>query len=282
MKTDLEKLHRYFTFVSWDEFIRYVRETPRNPQCGADLARSDAMDAHSNMSVAERLADIGWLEGAKLGREYVDKLMLDIAGLIERPTINYDVEGHAVDIARMLEGEPECWLKFESERTQSSQAKFLRLVVNVGASGGVRSSRMIQRGAVIVALVEALEMAGTRCEITVVDATGDASCRFGQIHYSASILVKRFDEPVDMPLIAYAVAHPTVLRRHIFRLYETMDYEGCSAGYMRPTEVAPEHRGDLYFDCMDFGNTAWQTEASAIAWVLEQLKKFGVALKSAA
>lgn len=280
MQIDHDGQKRYFTFESWDRFMRYVRETPRNPRVGHSAAHSEIFDAGATMAEAERLADIGWIEGAAMGREYLNRLVAQLEGEIERPTISYDVEGAALDIGRYLEGEPECWMKFEHERTPSPQAKFARFVVNVGASGGIRSAVMMKRAAVIIALVEMLESAGTRCEITVVDATGDARMMFDRIHYSCSITVKTFEQPCDLPLIAYAAGHPSVLRRHIFRLYETMDEAGCDAGYAAPTDVAPEHQGDLYFFRLHAGDPQWQSEEGALAWVFENLKKFGVALKS--
>lgn len=276
-KIDCEGSKRYFDFSTWDDFIAYVRGTPRNP-----LVHHSAANMHGDvwnggsMADAERFADLGWSEGALLGRKYTDRLVAMLQGMIERPTIVYDVEGAALDMGRYLEGEPECWMRFEQER-----AKFVRLVINVGASGAISGGTLIARGAVIIALAEVLEMSGTRCEITVVDATGDKSMRNGDIHYSASVTVKSFEQSADAASIAYAAAHPSVLRRHFFRLYETMDEAGCQAGYGAPADVAAEHRGDLYFAKMHASETWWNNETTAVAWVIEQLKKFGVTLKSA-
>ncbi len=92
----------------------------------------------------------------------------------------------------------------------------------------------------------------------------------------------KLDQPLDMPLVAYAIAHPSVLRRHFFRLYESMDEAGCRAGYAAPTDAPLDMQGDIYFQKMHAMERWWQDESQAIARVLAKLTEYGVTLKHAA
>lgn len=267
---------RVFEFGTWREFIDYTRPYKKLVPAWAEK------DADTDTGTADTMADYGWLKGAEIARQFHATHLEVLGSLIERHDVEYDVEGTMIDVARFTDNEPECWARFEPVLVEPKSPKFLRLVVNIGASGAVSAQTILARGGALCALVDLLEMSGTRCEITLADCTGEPG---GGHWYCMTTLVKQFDQPLDLPLVAYAIGHPSVLRIHTFRLYERMGKEDSAKwraiGYGVPTDVPKEQRGDMYLQCMRWDNAAWEDPTSAQKWIIEKLAEFGVHLKSA-
>jgi len=264
-----------FQFDTWQQYI------------AASRVETDCIDGHSHhddshwkgctQADANKMAEEGWVEGAERARKFTDLLTTAVGGLIDRIEINYDVVGHAIDIGRFVENEPECWMRFDVEKIQQPAVKYIRIVVNGTASAGVDADTIMGRGSCLAALVELLEFAGNRCEIVLALSTKS------QHDLCVLVTVKQFDEPLDLPKIAYTLAHPSVLRVHHFRFMETMPSRirsGMSVpgGYGRCADVPSDKRGDIYLNFMQWGDAQWTTPALAIEWVKKELKEFGVAM----
>jgi hypothetical protein len=99
----------------------------------------------------------------------------------------------------------------------------------------------------------------------------------------ALVTVKKFDEPLDLPKIAYTLAHPSVLRVHHFAFMETMPRnirEGMSVpgSYGMCSDVPDDKRGDIYLNYMQYGNDQWTSPRKAVEWVKKELTAFGVTM----
>lgn len=239
--------------------------------------------AEGTVEQAAQWAKLGWLEGAAIVKKYSNVLFERISGLIEREEIRYDVEGAMFDIGRLVERVPETWMNFETVLVEG-QPQYLRVVVNVICSGGISPKVILARGAVVCALIDLLEYAGRRVELTM--ACSDRAAD-GRHNLYTTAVIKRFDEPLDLPKVVYAIAHPTVLRRHIFSLLETLSAThrtqlSVPGGYGNCVDVPSDERGDLYIPMMMYGETQWQNEQSAIAWIEGELVRLGVPLTIAA
>lgn len=271
---------KILTYASWHEFIAATRKPSEMP----DSARSSKDDSFArrgfngcSLATAHKMADEGWLEGAERARKFATSITDALGGMIERVEVNYDIEGHSVDIGRYVDNEPECWQKFEVDLIQQPAVKLIRIVVNVSASGGVSTRVIERRGAVVAAMVELLEYAGNRCEVVMSE-----TCTGGGVRLVTLATIKQFSEPLDMPKIAYALGHPSTLRVHHFSMMETeLNAHERSAlhvgsGYGMPADVPDEHRGDIYLPKMGSWEAQWDNEHSAVTWVLARLKEFGV------
>lgn len=268
-----------YEFASWAAFIAETRIETDMPEHTRASVLGGASWAGCTEEEANKYVEEGWVEGAEMARKFTAHLTNVIGALIERIEINYDVEGHNLDVARYLEGEPECWQRFEVEKIQQPAVRFIRIVVNGTASSGVDADTIMGRGACVAALVELLEFAGNRVEVVMaMSVTSDSPL-------TVLTVVKRFDEQLDMPKVAYAIAHPSVLRVHMFRFMEsfdarTRDHMGVPGGYGRCAEVEKSKRGDIYLGQMQYGESQWESPAAAQRWVMNKLEAFGVTLKS--
>src|SRR6185295_6436941 len=114
-----------------------------------------------------QLAKDGWPEGLEKSKSISSVMFNDVSQMIERTDVNHDIEGHAIDVSRFVDGEPECWLKFENVIQEAESGnKLIRITFNCTVSAGVNTDTIIRKGATISALIELLEYAGHRVELT--------------------------------------------------------------------------------------------------------------------
>lgn len=98
----------------------------------------------------------------------------------------------------------------------SNVKPIVRIAVNIVCSAWVDAQDIINRGAAVIALIDKIQGEGQRVELI-------AFCHIegrGNDRVIASVTVKRPEEPVDMDRIGFALAHPSMLRRAMFRVVE--------------------------------------------------------------
>lgn len=262
-------------FNSWGEFLDWCQEhrQPSNRgvcaknQFSLNYPASTRWDDNLGLDGAFQMARIGWAEGMKQAEEISKPLVETIVGQLERSDITYDVEGIAVDVGRFLAEEPECWIRFENEIVSSPCAspRLITIVHNLSESSRVDADSIMRKGAHVMALIQALEYAGHRVELTVLPfASQEGTC---------SVTVKQFDQPLDSALAIYALAHPSVLRRLGFIYAENMSYGAqrvIGSSYGRPTN--PESDADIKVHS--------RVGVIDMAWIVNELAKQGVTLKA--
>jgi hypothetical protein len=203
--------------------------------------------------------------------------------MIQRVEVSHDVEGHAIDVARFVDGEPEAWLKFEEVLQESESGhKLIRIAFNYSVSGHISPEVITRKGAAVAALVELLEYAGHRVELILCHAV--AEYRNDEAVTETYIRMKEFDQNLDSAVLAFALAHPATLRVLTFSIMEQYPYEvrrhiGVpGGGYGIPAEVNKENRGDIYIARSLASDSQWDSAEKAEAWIIKQLKEQGVTI----
>lgn len=274
-------IHRT-VFQSWGAFIdgaengkTDMREGSRSSfQCEKDWSGVE------NRQEAFKLAREGWAKGTADIKNLAMPLFNHVSKMIERLDVNHDIEGHAIDVARFVDGEPEAWLKFENVIQESENGhKLIRIVFNCSASAGVDTEVINRKGAAVAALVELLEYTGHRVELILVHASE------GYYRESAEqyVRLKEFDQNLDLNVLAFALAHPSTLRVLTFSVMEQMPADargkiGVPGSYGRPTDIIDENQGDVYIGKSYSADPQWESTELAEKWVIENLKKQGISL----
>lgn len=269
-------------FDTWGAFVDFARQRTtevHETRCWSrNPGHSDPLwSGTRTWDAALQLAVDGWPEGER----HIAPLTLDLfdrlATLIERPYYVFDVEGQDFDVARVVEGEPECWQQERTVVTEGTGRKVVRLVADGFVSAGIDRAVIIARGAAICALAQLLEYAGHGAQIDL--------CYAGSGHgrglIETCVRVKDADQPLDLPRAAFALAHPSSFRRIGFSVMEALPawarrYFGIPAFYTSP--AYPEDKGDVFIQRAGLYDGQWSSPEAARAWIIEQLKAQGVAV----
>lgn len=228
---------------------------------------------------AEKLATDGWLEGARNIKRYTDAFFSKISSRVQATEMHRTVEpGIMFDVGSYCAGAPDHWLSEETHIVDGLGNRVLVMNCNIAASGSVSTGTIIARGGVIVATVQALELAGYSVELNLVHkVTADYGHKWMQ---ETHVCLKASDQPVNLDELAFALTHPSMLRRILFHLMEHCpSLQLCKKlydGYGYPSNVSKADQSDIYFSSMHASDSVWLDEKRALERILEMLKKQGV------
>ena len=219
-------------FASFDEFVEAAKLTARDNASSRGKGRGKFYGTDS-FDDAVALASHGWPEGAQRAAEFrasLDSAVRDVT-VARQAGFAWDVVGEQIDVGKFLAGEPECCLS-RSEDGESAAGKVVRIVANVAASGSVSADSLFARGAVVLAAIDILEGLGHRVELTVARGTTTQ----GQT-LQIFVPIKSAGQPLDLDRLAFALCHPSFLRRLTWSVSEQHDY---IPSYTYPAPVEAE------------------------------------------
>jgi hypothetical protein len=201
---------------SWHDFLAAAQE-PETIHGDGRHAR----DAWAGGSWAEalRLAVDGW-SVPLLDTEVTVGALRERAGLGASVTTlepAWDVTGSEVDIGAYLAGVPECMVDAMPQRT-SRRGRIVAFLVPACYSNLTPHSLIRNRGIALATLCSAIIAAGHGVEIWsgFVGLLGDE-------RVSAVARVVSAGEPLDLGRLIFAVAHPLMLRRLWFAVWDAQD-----------------------------------------------------------
>lgn len=239
---------------------------------------TNGFQAFTSWKETIRLANEGWEEGSAMVEAYASKFIDLLGSQLKIDEYFYDVSGQDFDLDRVLIGEPEAWLNTEQVEVKAPALQTLRLAVNIGASAAVSAETLKRKGAAIVALVALLER--TRRSVEVALITRDCSS-YGNAEdgFNFNLTVKEAGQSIDIPKLAFCLAHVNMLRRLQFAVMES-DWKGMPTAYGYSSDFRkPE--ADIYIGCSHISNEVFLSEERTETWILEEIKKQGVELKGA-
>lgn len=243
-----------------------------------------------NYAAAEKLARDGWVEGARGIKHYTDTFFNQVSSKIQTTDIHRGIEpGIMFDVGSFCAGAPDCWLTEEPRIVDGLGNRVLVMNVHVTASASVSTSTISARGGAIVATVQALELAGYSVEVNAVHRVSivNEHDRYGRRSTTnwgqeTHIRLKASDQPINLEELAFVIAHPSMLRRILFRTIERCQSrklcKKLHSSYGYPSDVAEAHRGDIYFPKMHSETIDWLDDAAALKLIFGLLAKQGVDL----
>ena len=230
---------------------------------------------------AKQMAISGWRDGMNKIEKYRAQIMPIIAEKILRPQQIYAIAGYNVDIGNFLANNPECFIAREYEE-KNYPGRVYKIVCSISFSAAIKPETIIQRGAMICAMIDAIEFAGHRAEVICNAATsisGIKEYRQGKNKergwFETSVIVKKSSQPLEMTDLAFCLAHPSMLRKIIFSVCELNGWSDIADGYGSPAEAT--EKGDIYIREV-FSETV--PDEQAITWVLKELEKLGINLET--
>jgi hypothetical protein len=199
----------------------------------------------------------------------IKKISVELSEIIATKIVRYEPEygvgGGIVDVGAFLSNSPEYFMiKKPTEKEQ--EGKIVKLVCSISFSAAIDSKVIIQRGAMVCALADAIEMSGFRCEI-IVNTTSFSKSR----KFEVDVILKKAQQSLNITELAFCLAHPAMLRRFMFSVAELEGWADYAHAYGIPHEA--KDKGDLYINEI---YSYIVPNSQAINWVTEQLKKLGV------
>ncbi len=226
---------------------------------------------------AKQMAIRGWYEGMKEIEKFRAQIFPIIAQKVLRAKQVYAIAGYYVDVGSFLANDPECFISREYEE-RNYPGRIFRVVCSVSFSSSIEPETIIQRGAMVCALIDAIEFAGHRAEVIcnwAVCKNENDSYRKGlnkeKGWFEVSVTIKKSGQPLEMTDLAFCLAHPAMLRRIMFSAAEIEGWSDFADRYGYPAEASD--KGDIYVREIFSGIIP---NEKAISWVLAELQKIGV------
>lgn len=251
-------------FASAAEFAAYANTVP--------------VSCHSRESSAERDE---WAGGsfedavhyATYGNpEYVKQLFDGVSMMqhdVEEAASAYvrDVEGQFFDVADVMSGEPEHWWREDSQPSR----KVIRIWVSIVHSSSCSTSEIINRGAAIVALCDALQKDGCIVEVQCVwGSQFNPRTRRGSGPVHQAVITPS-NTPLDIDELAYLIANPTSNRRLAFAFLEKETKTADCGGYGPIAEVYGDE--DFIFPTIRESLKSWRTIDQARRNIMDAIER---------
>lgn len=180
---------------------------------------------------------------------------------VPRPARRIDVCGEVPHPARAAAGDPASMIR--RARRDVSMRPVSRWLVHMGARAYVDAHQRVNRGAAILALLDAIETSGVRVEVELVMRADGVPDVKG--HWESTIMMKRAEEPLDLDVAAFALVCPAIHRWLDFGLRNAAS--GKSTSYVGGTrDVEPGEalrEGRVYFPACDESATWDRADTAA-------------------
>lgn len=255
-------------FDSFDAFLSYVETVSLegDGRYAGTYGQPDWAGA-SNREDAIAKARRPWPEGIA----QIDRARRGLPGIasprsiVPQPLIAE--EGDEVAIDRWLDGDSACWIAFEPA-PMASRGRIIPVLINTAVSAMVSKEDIARRGALAVALVDALEAAGYRSEVTICERWETSGAVF-----EWSAIVKRPESPIELDRLAFAFLHPCVTRSIGFTLKGSTEdgnfWRMASQGV--PAEIPAK---DIPEDAIYFPSLHGHRREASLAAAMANFQKF--------
>jgi len=195
------------------------------------------------------------MKGWKKGREKLVSNVETIAlkkELVDAPSFVYDVAGARPEVPLAIAGDPCCM--WDTNPLLQGKAPTYRLFINISASCQWEADHLIKWGACILSVVDSLEAQGNcSIEVNICQANRAGG---GKVRSEFIVRLKEAGQHIDFNVMAFAIAHPSMLRRVMFgcmeRVTDDNAEERMGSGYGLPDELDTKVLGsDLYIPGID-------------------------------
>lgn len=280
-------MHTVRRFDSWTQYVEQARDgtSAIDKRASRDLTKA-TWRGTATFGDAIKLALDGYHEPVADVTKLVKRIEDSIRpAMRETFEVYEDVTGVEVDVAAFLAGQPESMLEAQPVKVASA-GRCVNILVHSGFLASAEASVIKRRGAVVAALASLLETAQHSSEVWL-EATCSPSALGGtpvearEARHTVLIRFKRADEPLDLPRLLFALAHPSNHRRLCFSIREQepaniaarFGFDRFAMGRTVSPLMADEVEADIKLDSVSLG--APETDDPE-AFVREQLDRWGL------
>lgn len=162
----------------------------------------------ASMREAVELVRNGWGEGADRAARLRDKI--NAAHPMGPRMVRHDVAGAFPVVARAVAGNPLNMRRIDSAKLR--RRPVVTLISDLCCAHYIDAKVLINRAAVVAAVVDAVEAAGFSCNVVGYARTQ----RSDELSALAAVSLKQSDQPADIARLAFGLGHSAMLRRLFF------------------------------------------------------------------
>ncbi len=259
-------------FPTFDAFIDGVSKPPVGGYQSIDrYPNEDCWHGTRTFDDALNLAERGWPDGLARMQTLRGKIKVP-QSQTEAFVTRFVEAGDEPDIGRYLENQPDSMLEFERQFIPGT-GRIVKILLNAFISCGVDHKAIFQRGAAAFALADAIEQSGLRCEISLVLAT---ISRSGNGEMSDVLIpLKAADQHVEPDRMAFMLAHPSIFRRFMGKLYDQeseSEFQKHWSSWGMPGDLTDVPADTVYFGALSLSECS--TEEKATEFINRMLAKY--------
>ena len=271
MKTYIQKFENIYSFIN------YIDTAPNSALFTNQRLASDSDDTDfcgtPDFETAHKLMRDGDKQAAdKVKKEYTNIIA---RAKVNRPRPCPSVVGHTPIVGAFLASDPVCML---AKKNRPTRARVVTIIYNTSVHCGIDANDMAKAGANLLAAINQIEANGIRVNLYAADVTHTTDRK--QENLVISVKIKKDSQPLNIMQIAYPIANPSFLRRHIFRMTEKtngLKSDIWVRNYGRPVHGYEAKKlleqANIKFDAyLDFDDTHRANPATLVNKILANVK----------
>lgn len=207
-----------------NQFFEYRHSSQRIERTGGNWYATEDYDR------ATYLLHHGWDSAAEKMTQKV-KPTATTVGVVRSTKPAYGVVGSQASVPRYLQGIP---TNMVSRQMTYSKQKVVTITKGIAYHQGWSANAILEQSIKALQIIQSLENGGQRVRLNVMWAISN-----GKYHTICKVCVKQPDERLSISKMSYALAHPSMLRRHFFKWLETDTFTTHDMGewYGCPSEI---------------------------------------------
>lgn len=257
---------------------RSVRTKPEDAWYDCAWDKGEGFRGTKSMDEAVKIVEQGWRDGAKQASKLLDRIRATHP-LMKKP-IKYGIAGTHPNVPRAIAGA--VMNMFLPDNKKASRRTVITLLSDMSANCSHHKDELINRAAVVAALIDQIEASGYACDVICYSYTMS-----GSTEALTAVLVKNSNQPVDIARLAFGVGHPSMLRRFAFADWcaePLVRGLGSGLGHVRNLDRS-KLTGKNIFDIAGVeGTSCFETEEKAekegLDYIVKDLQKQGFAVFS--
>lgn len=211
-------------YSSISAFEDYINNTPLNNIFRwAPLASSTSGEAFTGTKTYEEAVDLlkhGWDEGSKKIEQQLKLIAKDV-GHVKTKTTTYDVTGFQASVPRYLQGIPTNMI---NHKEVIRKQKVITLVKNINYMANTSKDEIIAESTKAIQVIKKIEAMGYRVNLDIISVSVVGEKILGKFEieelHSIRVRLKSANERTNVSKMAFALVHPSMLRRFEFRHLE--------------------------------------------------------------
>ena len=227
-------------YNSVGEFIADINSKPNNKffkdRKSSQRRDTDNWYATPDYNRAMYMVTNGWDAAAEKMANKV-KMTSTVSGVVRSSKPTYGVIGSQASVPRYLQGIP---TNMVSRQSTYSKQKVVTITRGISYNWRWSTDRMLEEGIKALQVIQSMENGGQRVRLNVMWAVSN-----GRYHTICKVCVKQPDERMNISKMAFALAHPSMLRRFFFKWLETDTFTAYDMGefYGHPSNREIKEQG---------------------------------------